>query len=167
MVAMSVNIMVLNQTTPGIMILKYNDTQQRVMLSVIILKYHFARSSYVWHHYAWCCGTHRDLSQAVWQNCLGWRYKVLQLLQLLQLLLMMIVFVQFPFDSIFLVENVAGGAVRTRHFALCFVHADAGNDADGVDGVAANVGVVAVGVDVDVSPPDFAAVVDVPLDLLK
>jgi hypothetical protein len=93
---------------------------------------------------------------------------VLQLLQLLQLL-MMIVFVQFTFDSIFLVENVAGGAIRTRHFALRFVDADAdaGTDADGVDGVEANVGVVAVGVDVDVSPPDFAAVVDVPLDLLK
>ena len=76
----------------------------------------------------------------------------------------MVVVVKLPFDSVLVVVDVVGRAVRARHFALGLV------DTDAVDrrhlAAEADVGIVAADVDVEVAAPNFAAVVDVPFDLL-
>ena len=76
----------------------------------------------------------------------------------------MVVVVKLPFDSVLVVVDVVGRAVRACHFALGLV------DTDAVDrrhlAAEADVGVIAADVDVKVAAPNFAAVVDVPFDLL-
>ena len=74
----------------------------------------------------------------------------------------MVVVVKLPFDSVLVVVDVVGRAVRARHFALGLV----GTDVVDRRHLAAEADVIAADVDVEVAAPNFAAVVDVPFDLL-